>query len=350
MEALREIFPDLEEIDFFLSQLLPEEKVTAIDLIEDVMKGNWVLEPDVFVRFLQQALQNYIMEWKTLFVSILMLFIMSAVVGSCMEAFHNEGTAKSARLFFLLCQLIVLLNIWQKVLHITTQTISVLIEFLKLVIPGYMMCIAATGSGMTAAIFYKLLLGVVCLLEGIMISGLIPVTEAYMLLGVCESIFGEERFLGMMDMLKRGVLWILNGMIVLISGSGILQLLVTPVVDKAGLNVARKTVAAIPGIGDIAESISSVTLDSMMAIKNSLGVIILLILILLMLAPALRIFILLGTVKLGGAIGGICGERQMQKCTEYMADAGFLLLRLLITLTTLFFITIAALTNATATG
>lgn len=61
----------------------------------------------------------------------------------------------------------------------------------------------------------------------------------------------------------------------------------------------------------------------------------------------MKIFLILGMFKIVGAIGGITGEKQMVLCVNYMTDAGFLFLRLLITVTGLFFIAIAALTNIT---
>ena len=69
--------------------------------------------------------------------------------------------------------------------------------------------------------------------------------------------------------------------------------------------------------------------------------------ILIMIAPAIHIFVLLGTVKLASAIGGICGEKHMMECTDYITDAGFLLLRMMVTVTALFFLTLAAMTNMT---
>ena len=66
-----------------------------------------------------------------------------------------------------------------------------------------------------------------------------------------------------------------------------------------------------------------------------------------MVARAIHLFIHLGSVKLASAIGGLCGEQQMVECTDYIMDAGFLLLRMLVTVTALFFLTIAAMTNVT---
>ena len=252
-----------------------------------------------------------------------------------------------AKLFFILCQLILLIYTFREVLSIVKSTMQAITEFLKLMLPAFMMCIAAAGNGLSAVIFYKLLLGFLCLIEGLLVAALIPVAEGYAMLGILESLFGEKRFQGMMKLMKDGTLWILKGLVMLVTGSGILQLIITPVIDETNVAILQKTACAIPGIGDIAESVSGITLASATAVKNSFGVLVLLILVLLMVAPAIHIFILLGTVKLASAIGGLCGEQQMVECTDYIMDAGFLLLRMLVTVTALFFLTIAAMTNVT---
>lgn len=347
----RQAMPDLDIIDQLLAELLPgNQKFQSMDFIEDVLKGNWVLEPRVFWEYAKQGITGFLYNWKSLFISILALFILSAVVSGFLTAFKNDGAAKVAKLFFALCQLVVLINAYKEVAAIVTDTMAKMIEFLKIVIPAYMICVAAAGSGLTALIFYKLLVGFLCLLEGIVVAALTPVVEGYMALGVVESIWGEERFKGVMDLIKKGVQWILKTMIVVLSGSSILQIIITPVIDKANVSVIQKTAGAIPGIGDIAESVSSVTLASAMAVKNSMGALILLVLVLLIATPVIRILLILGTIKVGGALGSICGEKQMINCVEYMSEAGFLLLRMLVTVTTLFFVTIAVVTNVTGGG
>ena len=344
---LEEMLPDIGFIDKFLQDLLPQENVHALDLIEDVLKGDWVLNPKLFLDYLLENISSYFVQIKTVFISILVLFILSAVITSFLEALKNESTARMAKLFFILCQLILLIYTFREVLSIVKSTMQAITEFLKLMLPAFMMCIAAAGNGLSAVIFYKLLLGFLCLIEGLLVAALIPVAEGYAMLGILESLFGEKRFQGMMKLMKDGTLWILKGLIMLVTGSGILQLIITPVIDKTNVAILQKTACAIPGIGDIAESVSGITLASATAVKNSFGVLVLLILVLLMVAPAIHIFILLGTVKLASAIGGLCGEQQMVECTDYIMDAGFLLLRMLVTVTALFFLTIAAMTNVT---
>ena len=344
----QDILPDLDMVDYLLKELLPQKNISSMRFMEDVLKGNWVLEPDLFWQYVKDAVMGVAADWKSLFVSILVLFIVAAVINGFMQAFHNDGAAHAARTFFVLCELLVLVDAFRDVLGIVNEAMQQMLEFLKIMLPAYMICIAATGSGLTALIFYKLLLGFLCLIEGIIAASLVPIVEGYVMLGVVEGIWGEGRFKAIMEIIKKVVQWILKGMIVLLSGSSILQIIITPVMDKANAAVLQKTAGAIPGIGDLVESVSSVTLASAIAVKNSLGALILVVLILLIATPVIRAFMIIAIIKVSGALGSICGEKQMVNCVTYISEAGMMLLRLLITVATLFFITIAAVTTATS--
>lgn len=343
-----DILPDLNVLDQLLRELLPGENIDSMDFIEDVLKGNWVLEPTLFWRYITEAVKGVLDGWKSLFVSILVLFILASLVSNILSAFKNEGAAKAARIFFMMCQLIVLINAFADVLEIVDGAMTQMIDFLKLMLPAYMICTAAAGSGLTALIFHKLLIGFICLIEGVVAASLTPVVEGYVMLGVVEGIWGDERFKGLMELIKNGVQWVLKTMVLILSGSSILQAMITPSIDRANNAVIHKTIGIIPGIGDIAESVSGVTLTSAIALKNSLGVLILVVLVLLVAAPVLKAFMILLIIKVSGALGGICGEKQMTKCVEYISEAGFMMLRILITITALFFVAIAAVTNATS--
>ena len=225
----QDILPDLGMVDRLLKELLPQKNVSSMDFMEDVLKGNWVLEPDLFWQYLKEAVLGVMADWKSLFVSVLVLFIAAAVVNGFMQAFKNDGAAHAARTFFILCELIVLVNAFRDVLAIVSEAMERMLEFLKIMLPAYMICIAAAGSGLTALIFYKLLLGFLCLIEGIIAASLVPIVEGYVMLGVVESIWGEGRFQAIMDIMKKVVQWVMKGMIVLLSGSSILQIIITPV-------------------------------------------------------------------------------------------------------------------------
>lgn len=340
-----DMLPDTEAIEMYLQEIIPDFGVKSLDFYEDVWKGNWVLEPTLLWEYIRENVFGDFIELKKLLVSILVLFILSAIITSVMEAFHSMGVAKMVRFFFLLSLMGVLLSAFQRVMQISVEAMADMLDFLKLALPVYMMTVATAGAGLTAILFYKLLIGVLCLLEGTVISNLVPIIEAYMMLGILEAVEGEERFCALKKLMKKGILGFMKLMILVINGSGLIQMVITPVIDKANVSVAQKTVGAIPGIGDIAQAASGIAVTSAMVVKNSLGAFIMVIMVVLLLIPVIKMFAILATMKLGEALGDICGEKRLASCVDSIADAGFMLMKLLITVTTLFFVTIAMLTH-----
>ena len=120
----QDILPDLGMVDRLLRELLPQKNVSSMDFMEDVLKGNWVLEPDLFWQYLKEAVLGVMADWKSLFVSVLVLFIAAAVVNGFMQAFKNDGAAHAARTFFILCELIVLVNAFRDVLAIVSEAME----------------------------------------------------------------------------------------------------------------------------------------------------------------------------------------------------------------------------------
>lgn len=347
METIEEMIPGLDKIDRYIACFLPDEKKDTKEWISYILTGETILNPAEFVKKIGELLTSYGQEWKKLFFSILLLFLVSAMLSSFMEAFKSAGSAKAAKLLFLLCELVIVIRVWKSIEEIAQSSMTQMLEFMKIAVPGFMSCLAVTGSITTAMIFQKLILGTIAVIEAMVVSSVFPLLKVYIAFATVETVTGEGRFLGMMELIKKSVHYITNGCIVLLSASQTLQLLITPIIDKTNVNLVRKTAAAIPGIGDLTESVSSITLASMIAIKNSFGVVILLVLVIMVIAPIIKIFGLLWTLKLSSAVGMIGGDKDMSHCISYITEAGFLTLRMIIMMTALFLMTIALLTNAT---
>lgn len=347
MEKIEEMIPGLDKIDVYISYFLPGENKDTKAWISDILSGENILNPAELVKNTGELLSRYGQEWKKLFFSVLLLFIVSALLGSFMEAFKSATTAKIAKLLLLLCEAAIVIRVWKSIEEIAQSGMTQMLEFMKIAVPGFLTCIAVTGSITTAVVFQKLLLGTIAVIEAMIVSAAFPLLKVYMALAVVEMVTSEGRFLGMMDLIKKTMHYVTNGCMVLLSTSQILQLLITPVVDKTKMTLVQKTAAAIPGIGDLTESLSGITLASMLAIKNSFGVVMLLILTAMVITPVIKIFGLLWTLKLSSAIGMIGGDKDMSHGILYLTEAGFLVLRMVVMLTALFLLTIALLTGTT---
>lgn len=345
MEELARFMPEINKLDYYLKKFLPESDKTAREWMEYILEGNTILEPTQILRKVFEMIRTNLQEWKQLFVSIILLFVISALVNTFMETFKSANAVKITKLIFVLGQLLILIKIWKEMEEIAHSSIEELLAFMKIAMPAFMTCIAITGNITTSVIFQKLILGTICVMEGMLLTGIFPLLKIYISFSVVEVITGEGRFQTLLELIKRTIHYITKGCIWVIGASQSIQLLITPVIDKNNIQIAKKTVGAIPGIGDITESVTSITVASLIAVKNSFGIVILLILVTMTITPVIKIFGLVWTLKISGAIGSICGDASMMKGINYIAEAGLLALRILIMFTTLFLVTIALLTN-----
>ena len=63
-----DILPDLSVLDNLLGDLLPGKDTDSLDFIEDVLKGNWVLDPGLFWRYIRESVSGVFNDWRRLFI------------------------------------------------------------------------------------------------------------------------------------------------------------------------------------------------------------------------------------------------------------------------------------------
>ena len=131
-----------------------------------------------------------------------------------------------------------------------------------------------------------------------------------------------------------------------VTGLSLVQAVIVPVLDRLKISAVRKAVSAIPGIGGIAEGVTELVLGAAVLIKNSMGVLLLVLLLGICLAPVIQILIVTMTMKLGAAVTGIVSDKRISGCVDRVGEGCFLLLRCVLTAVALFLIVIAVVAYA----
>ena len=151
----------------------------------------------------------------------------------------------------------------------------------------------------------------------------------------------EERLSLLLELLKKGIGFAQKLALGIITGLSLVQSVILPVVDNLKISALRKTVAAIPGIGNMTEGITELVIGSAVLIKNSMGVLLLFLLLMACLVPLLKLFVIGGVMKLGAALSGVISDKRISGCVDRVGEGCFLLLRCLFTSIALFLIVIA---------
>ena len=177
-------------------------------------------------------------------------------------------------------------------------------------------------------------------------GGLLPFIYSYVLLAVVNGVWIEEKLSLLMELLEKGIKAALKAIV----GVSVFQSVITPVIDSVKTSTLQKIVSAIPGIGGAADSMASLVIGSAVVIKNSIGVVLLILLVSMCLAPLMQILLTACCLKMAAAVMGIISDKRITACTNKVGEGSMMLLKLTGTALLLFLISISVVAMSTNHG
>lgn len=331
----------LDELQQGIEALFPKKQVDLEALLDRVMSGDvFGALAALFEGSITDAV-NQLLSLRDIFIWLLVMGIVASLMTHFVEIFDKRQVADISFYFMYLLFVVVLLKCFGQASEIAAGTIDRITLFVKLLVPIYLITVGISAGTVTAAVSYQLMLLVVCGVEYILAAGLIPLINSYVMLGIVNGIWVEEKLSLFIRLVKRAIGWILKGALGVVTGISLFQSLIAPVVNSARTSALKTFVSAIPGVGTAANGVAELVLGSAVLIRNSVGVVLLLLLLLLCAFPLLKIALIAGMLKCAAALMGIVSDRKITACVDKAGEAGILLLKTTGTAMLLFMISIA---------
>lgn len=337
---------DFTEVDQMLEETL-EEEVSFEQLVRDLISGKLPLNKETFVDMLERTLFQEIKANGKSMVYVLLLAFLSAALTNFTKVFVGSQTADISFYIVYLLLLAVLISSFKTVNSVAEMVLGQMTEFMKLLMPTYMLTIAAAKGATTATVFYEFLFVLIYAVNFVLFRILLPLCNIYVILSLVNYISREDMLSKTADLIKSVIGWGLKTMMAVVIGLNIVQGIITPAVDSFKHTTVHKAISAIPGVGNTMNAVTEAMVGSGMLIKNGVGVGILIILLLICMIPVLKmtVFMLLYRI-VAAVIQPICDKRMLD-CIYTISEGTRLLLRCITTALVLFFITIAILTVST---
>ncbi|MGN0376522.1 MAG: stage III sporulation protein AE [Suilimivivens sp.] len=337
---------DLDEIEKGFLNLFPDYSIDIEELFLLIMDGKIGNAAGLFFSSVMEGMRGEISGIRTVLISILVIGIVSALFSNFSDIFAGGQVSQTGFYFLYLFLMAVLTRVFVYISEIATETIENVVLLIKLFIPTWFLSVGAASGGATAAFYYQMMLLAAYFIESFLISAVIPFVYSYVILALLNGIWTEERLSLLLDFLKKGVEFILKLIMSIIAGLSLVQAVIVPVVDELRISAFRKALLAIPGIGTAAEGVTELVIGSAVLIKNSMGVLLLVLLLLSCLVPLLKILTVAGLVKLGAAVTGIISDKRISGCADRVGEGCFLMLRCVFTAAALFVIVVAIVAYA----
>lgn len=336
----------LDKLEAGVRQLFPETGISAGELLQQVMAGDLFGALKRLFSEVSTGIGDQAAGIRNVFVWLLVLGIVSSLVTHFVEVFDMHQVADLSFYFMYLLFTAILLRCFTQAAETAAATLENITLFIRLLAPAYLLALGVSGGSAAAGVTCQLMLLVIYGVECILAQFILPLVYSFVMLAVINGIWAEEKLTLLLELLKKAVGWVLKGALGVVTGISIFQALITPVVDSVRKSALQKVVSAVPGIGNAADGALELVLGSALVIKNSIGVVLLLLMLALCAAPLVKIGVTAGILKCAAAFMGLVSDRRITACADRAGDAGFLLLRTAGTALLLFLICVAVVTAA----
>lgn len=340
----------LEQLQQSLSELFPANDFSLRQLFTQIVQGDVLGAVRGILNAALGDAGGQLAGMRNILLWLVMLGMISALMSHFMEIFDKHQIADISFYFMYLLLTTVLLASFGRTAQVAGAAMENILTFIRLLVPTYLMAVGVASGTATVGASYQLVLLLIYGVERILMGGLLPLVYSYVLLAVINGIWIEEKLSLLMELLEKGIKAALKAIVGVITGISIFQSVITPVIDTAKTSVLQKIVSAVPGIGGAADSLASMVIGSAVVIKNSIGVVLLILLVAMCLSPLLQILLTACCLKLAAAVMGIISDKRVTACTDKVGEASMMLLKITGVALLLFLISISVVAISTNHG
>ena len=340
----------LGEIEQKISSLFPTRSFHLEEMFSRILHG------DIFggIRYAAEGIlsdfTSQIGSLRNIFIWLMVLGIVAALISHFIEIFDNHQIADIGFYFTYLLMTAVLMRCFMDCASVASQALTRIVSFIQIFIPAYYLSVGVASGSLTAAAGYQIVLLLIYLVENVLLSLVLPLIYSYVLLSVIGGLWAEEKLALLVDGLEKAIRFLLRALVGLVTGLSAFQSMITPAIDSVKTTALQKTVSAIPGIGDAADGVIEIVLGSAVVIKNSIGLVLLLLLAAVCAAPLLKILVMALLIKVAAAFLGLVSDRRVTVCTDKVGGGGQLLFKTVGASLLLFVITISVAAYTTNRG
>lgn len=331
----------LDEIDDIVKDMLGTDDITFSEMVEQLVAGDLTLDAELLIELLAEVFIKELAEQKEILLQLILLVLVSALLLNLSHLFENGQLNNITFYMVYLMVFVLLMRSFRGLLGQVESVLGSTSSFMKLLSPAYFLAITAANGSLTASGYYQLVLLTIALIQNILLKVTLPGVQIYVVLGIVNYLSGEEYLSKMADLIQTVVIWMTKTLTAVVVGLQVIQKMVSPAVDMVKRGLVGKTISAIPGLGNVIDSVTEMTVGCAVLVRNCLGAVTLIVLVIFGLAPVIQVGLTTLLYRLVAAVVQPVSDKRMVRAISVVGDGCALLLRVLITAEILFLLTIA---------
>ena len=314
-----------DEIQSVLDTLMGNSSISFMDYVTSIIQGKVPFDPADMGRQLIQSVFGNIGQQKSMLLYVLLLAVIGAVITNFSKLMQGKQVATTAFYGVYLLLFSVLTGAFMQASTLAVQTLSGLLEFIKVLTPAYFISMSfASGAG-AGAVYYEFTLVIVAVIDLVLVKILLPAINVFFLLA--NELSEEEMFGKMAELVKDLVTLALKTMFGIMMGINVIQGLIVPVSAELQNSTLIKAGGAIPGVGNTISTVTNTVLVAAKLVKNAVGVAGVIAVFLLCAVPLLKLLFWQFGYQLVAAVVQPVSEPRVIRCLGAIKESLALLVR-----------------------
>lgn len=319
------------------------------EFVENMLDaGNGKLDKNTVVQKFKRILFKELNSTFKLMGMLIVICIICSLLKNLENAFSNNSVSSVAYFACLSTMVIIIAKSFYIGIDVAKSSIDGINNFMYALVPVLMTLLASVGGITQAAFFDPIIIAILNLGVTIISKIIIPLIIMSFVLNFVNNISDDYKISNLSNLIKKSVIWIQGIVMTVFVAFLTIRSITTKTMDEVTLKTAKFTVdTVIPVVGkSLSDAISTMAGYSLL-IKNAVGTLGLVILILIMLTPIIKLFIMALIFKLTGALIQPISDKKIVNCITSAGDSLILIMSSVICISVMCFIMIAIIT---ATG
>ena len=347
-----EINDDLEGLYDYISTMKSNfELINDLDPVSYIKnyistgKGNLS-----FSKICDAAFSLLFKEVKTVLsmcIIIVVIGIICSLIKNLQSAFSSESISEIAFYACYALMIIVLTRTFIISLDLAKDIITQISGFMSKLLPILVVMLGVAGGFTESATMDPIVLGTTIIIPKIYLNIILPLILITFVLQFTNNISTEPKISNLCSLVKSSVLWIQGLILTVYIGLLTVRGITASTIDAVTLKTAKFTIDNfIPIVGKtFSDAIASVAGYSLI-IKNAIGSVGLLVLILIILYPIIKIFLSSIILKISSSLLEPIADKLITKAVFSAGDSLILILSSVLCVSLMFFVLIAMMVSA----
>lgn len=342
---------NIRELELVLEDLTRDNeeyypKIDIKDYILSTIKGQDTLDFKGLMVGVLKVIFNEVINNLELIVNILIVIIAYSVLTNLQTSFEKDTISQLGQYACYIILSMMIINSFMLALNLAEDTVVKMINFMEVILPILLALLTAIGGVGTRILFHPVVIGIVNIIGNLIKSVVFPLISLTFIIGIISNISNKVQFTKLSELLRQIIVFILGGAftifiaIITIYGIG-------SKIDGITIRTAKFAVDSfVPIIGKFLSDAVETVVGGSAILKNGVGIVGLVALLLITLFPVAKILVLIFAYKfIAALIQPIASDNITGFLGEVSKDLVMVLVGI-ISVATMFFITITIIVEA----